>query len=269
MGAESSAILIASIISSVTSAAATTASSIYSTNRSVSYSASDSETSRAFSSSEAQKSREYDEYMYDKQVKDTIASEERANAEWRERLGLSSDASKDLTQWLQDNFNSPSAQVAALRKAGINPSALYGSGGQSPFGSITAAGSADSGISASGAPSHSSGIMASTPSTHMPNTNYDFGGSELAGLSQAFLNFSQAEHTQGIESRDAEMFPELIKYQKLISTNQEIKNQQDQLNLCIDKLYKDKKEAQELKLITAKALWAGLSANGQELLAHI
>lgn len=90
--------------------------------------------SQSFVAGESEEARNWQERMYHQSVRDARSVQMDQNAEYRKRLQYSAQQQKELQQYLFENYNSPAAQAAALRKGGLNPSVLLG-GQSSPFGS--------------------------------------------------------------------------------------------------------------------------------------
>ena len=71
-----------------------------------------------FSAAENEKARQWQDQVLSTQYERQIETENRANSEYDRRKAIDLQSSQDLTKWIFENFVSPSAQVAALRKAG-------------------------------------------------------------------------------------------------------------------------------------------------------
>ena len=81
--------------------------------------------------------------MYALQYRHAMEAENRADERWYKQVDYNQQAQleyqKALLDYVYKNYESPEAQAAALRAAGINPSALI-AGGKSPFGNVASPG---------------------------------------------------------------------------------------------------------------------------------
>lgn len=108
----------------------------------------------------------YDGYQNRKTSKENTQATIKANKQQAEYA-----YAKDLEMWnLQNQYNSPEAQMARLRAAGLNPNMLYGSG-------------------ASGA----SGNSSQMPKYNAPTAQYSYKPMQIAGALQAFQNFEMRQ----------------------------------------------------------------------------
>lgn len=236
--------------------------------------------SMAFSSAENEKAREWQEKMYGQQVKDTIASEGRANTEYdrrfqmqneeyAKRLGLSSDLQKQLTQYLYESFNSPEARRDALLKAGLNPSVLLG-GSASPFGeigleSLSASEPSFGSPSASSIPSAGSSPTASA-NLKNPYEGFDFG---VSNLSSALLNLAGAEKTSTENQQMKDTFDLIKEGMVLDNASKETKNAYDNLVLKIKEAFGDKQAAADVTATIASAYRNFMNGDNEKAQADI
>lgn len=187
---------------------------------------------------------------------------EQENAEYDRRFQMQSESQKELLEWLQNNFNSPSAQAAALRKAGLSPSVIFGNG-QNPFGDI-------------GLPEVSSPASPSFPNTstaqysphhaqyQAPNIGASIGQGIQSAASMAtevYSSLSQSAQVNVDTEQKKQFFGYAIEQMQLQNASLETKNAFDRLTYEITEKYGDKKAAAELNGLIAAAYNANMSGD--------
>lgn len=214
----------------------------------------------AFARQENETNRNFQREMFDKQVVENINSENRANEEWFRRLGLSNAATKELTEYLYKNFNSPQAQAKALRAAGVNPAAFFGNGG-SAFGNMSLAETSNPNVSQSSSPS------VGTPSSIQPNLrspyeNFDSGVSTALDVaSRAYMNVSKANKMSAEQSHLERMSADLLRSLQLKNANQETQNAYDDLKFSLESHFGRSERAVKLSLMAQELCNAALAGD--------
>lgn len=200
------------------------------------------DSNQSFARSQATQQQNWQERMFWNQVnvnRDVFAAQ---NGEWRNRMKISDQYAKDMQDWLYQNYNSPSAVAAALRKAGYNPSVLLGNS-QSPFGSQSAP--------ASFSPGEPSMNSANPGSVSLPGFHAE---NPLGGLAQGIQSLSEIARNYAAAGREGaqaneinKMLDEKVRGLLLRNNYQEIENDRSAFLLSLDKMNLDKKQKAEIE----------------------
>lgn len=203
--------------------------------------------------------------MYALQYRHAMEAEQRADRRYYEQMDYGYKQQKELAQYLFDNFESPAAQVAALRRAGINPSAVFG-GSASPYGSVSAPSLSGASPFQGGVPSP---ISQGLPSAMPFNGVADSISQGLASLGSFLRDYSQSEINDVNVDRLIATQNSYIREQYAKANLAELTYDHEQLFYMVDRMYKDKEKRAELKLTLNRAFAAsaeGHYTEAQEIL---
>lgn len=217
------------------------------------------DSNQSFAASQSLAQQNWQERMFWNQVnvnKEVFANQ---NTEWRRRLKIADQYSKDMQDWLYEKYNNPSAIASAMRKAGINPSVAFGNG-QSPFGSMSTPASFSA-----GEPTMNSATPGnvSLPSYHGENV---LGGLSqgIASLSQIAKNYSEAGRSDMQSLEISRMLDEKVRGLLLRNNYQEIDNDRTAFLFSLDKMNLPQKQEAEIKdLVNSASLKLALGKGAE------
>ena len=206
---------------------------------------SNNQASMQFTADANQKQMDFAREMYEKQLGDAIAAEGRANVEFDRRQQMSIDAMKEMQAWIQNNYQSPSAQVRALRAAGLNPAMILG--GSHGFGSVSSSVPSPSapsvnypsptGVSLHGAPAlENEGVVL---------------GEGIESLSRSVANVVSADKTSEETRRLRDTHDIFVQTAMAEKLTRQTAAEHMQLQLSLDKLNLPKKQDLEIKKMYA------------------
>lgn len=205
------------------------------------------------SAEENTKLRQWQEGMYMWQQKDALAAEQRANTEYNRRQQMNLQNTKELTEYLYKNFQSPAAQAKALRAAGLNPAMILG--GSSGFGGSAMQAPESVNPSMGSVPSVPSASTMSIPQLENPMIHY---ASATGQMAQAFNLLMQGDKS-GVETDT------LRKTQQSLVTSamedaqlKQTARYSAEFHLALDKVNLPKKIKSEIELLDAKVNNAAL-----------
>lgn len=227
---------------------------------------------RAWQSREAQKARQWSRDEWNRQFKIN-------EQDWLKKFNLQSDFSRSLmnesneleqSNWLkqfnlQNEYNDPSAQVARLQSAGLNPALVLGNGSAS---GMMAAPSAPP-VSAPSAPSPSqaipalSNILAGTPQTTAPHSDVSWATQLLGTLGDVANKLTSAGVNNAQLKRMMETLPSYIRQEFGKAETQELMNNAQKISNFISERTKDVKVQKEYSEFDN--LWKDLQVKASQI----
>lgn len=215
--------------------------------------------------------------MYNRQLIDNYNAEMRANRRWYEQydytksgqlalLAAQTQQQKELAEYMFKNFESPAAVAKAMRQAGLNPSALAGSG--SPIQSLSVPGVS---MPSGSPPGMMQGSPASPFSAGMPGIpSLDNPANSMANiLSQLALaskNSSESGYLNAQTDRLLATAEDFVQQQHLQTGLLKIAEAHQGLILSIDQIYKNDQEKAKMRLLFNQAFTASAQGHYYEAL---
>lgn len=208
----------------------------------------------AFNAAESAEAREWQRQMYRESLNDSrftwqeqnkvLNQQALQNFDYQTEVNMKNQ--KELADYLFDKFQSPEAVVSALRKAGINPSVVYGSG-QGGFPSVGSPSLGSSSVSPISGVGSAPGIP-SSPVIGSPALENS--GAPLAQVlpvvADSMAKLSQSSNLDASTNQIKELLPQVLKDYILKNSGQEIANSYNQLLLELKKDLGNSKEYSEI-----------------------
>lgn len=215
--------------------------------------------------------------MYNRQLIDNYNAELRANKRWYEQydytkngqlalLAAQTQQQKDLAKYMFENFESPAAVAKAMRQAGLNPSALAGSG--SPLQSLSVPGvsmpsGSSPGVMQGTSPSPFSAGMPGIPTLDNPASSI---ANVLSQLALASKTSSETGYINAQTDRLLATAEDFVQQQHYQTGLLKIAEAHQGLIFAIDQIYKKDQEKAKLRLMFNQAFSASAQGHYYEAL---
>lgn len=216
--------------------------------------------SQNFAAAQNQQAMDFSERMHNQTVQEGIQAEERADRRYIEQSQFNQGLQKEMLDYVFKNFNSPSAQAKALRAAGFNPSTLLGSS-SSPFGNVPTPQSTGTSYNLGSTPAAPVGSSVGSPSLINPLSPF---GDSVKSITSSLGDLAKANLDTSSSNRTEKLLELEVREKLLANKNAEIAFKHNALLLGIDKAFKSKKAAAELKHLVNSASLLAIQGKTEE-----